>query len=234
MEDHGKILRPKVQTILPSGYSLELDATPYCNDEEAEYFQQQIGVLRWAVELGRIDLTGATSMMASYTAAPLTGHLVALFHMFSYLKCHDRSKLVFDDSYVQVNDEQDYDWKGFYPNVTEEIPTNIPKPRGKAMQMTVFVDADHAGDVLTRRLRTGVLVYLNRSPILWYSKKQNSVETSPFGSEFIALKTGVEIEKGLRYKLRMMGIPLEGDAHVRVDNMSVVKNTSVPESTLKK
>jgi hypothetical protein len=167
MEDRGKILRPKVQTILPSGYRPELDATPYCNDEEADYFQQQIGVLRWAVELGRIDLTAATSMMASYTAAPRTG--------FSYLKCHDRSKLVFDDSYVQVNDEQDYDWKGFYPNVTEEIPANIPKPRGKAMQMTVFVDTDHAGDVLTRRSRTGVLVYLNRSPILWYSKKQNSV-----------------------------------------------------------
>jgi hypothetical protein len=102
------------------------------------------------------------------------------------------------------------------------------------MQMTVFVDADHAGDVLTRRSRTGVLVYLNRAPILWYSKKQNSVETSTFGLEFIALKTGVEIVKGLRYKLRMMGIPFDGHAHVRVDNMSVVKNTSVPESTLKK
>jgi hypothetical protein len=100
--------------------------------------------------------------------------------------------------------------------------------------MTVFIDADHAGDVVTRRSRTGVLVYLNRAPILWYSKKQNSVETLTFGSELIALKTGIEIIKGLRYKLRMKGIPLVGHAHVRVGNMSVAKNTSVPESTLKK
>jgi hypothetical protein len=100
--------------------------------------------------------------------------------------------------------------------------------------MTVFIDADHAGDMMTRRSRTGVLVYLNRAPMIWHSKKQNSVETSTFGSEFIALKTRIDKIKGLRYKLRMMGIPLDGHAHVRVDNMSVVKNTTVPESTLKK
>jgi hypothetical protein len=77
-------------------------------------------------------------------------------------------------------------------------------------------------------------MYLNRAPILWYSKKQNSVETSTFGSEFVALKTGMEMIKGMRYKLRMMGVPLDGPAHIRVDNLSVVKNSSVPESTLKK
>jgi hypothetical protein len=68
----------KVQTILPSGYRPEMDATHYCNDEEANYFQQQIGVLRRVVELGRIDLTYATSMMASYKAVPQTGHTCLL------------------------------------------------------------------------------------------------------------------------------------------------------------
>ena len=60
------------------------------------------------------------------------------------------------------------------------------------------------------------------------------METSSFGSEFCALKTGVELLEGLRYKLRMMGVPIEGYCQTRVDNMSVVKNSSVPESTLKK
>ena len=77
-------------------------------------------------------------------------------------------------------------------------------------------------------------MYLNRTPIIWYSNKQNSVETSTFGSEFTASKTGIEMIKGLRYKLRMMGIPIEGHAHVRIDNMSVVNNTMKPESMLKK
>ena len=98
----------------------------------------------------------------------------------------------------------------------------------------MFVDASHAANVVTRQSRTGVLIYVNRAPILWYSKKQNSIETSTFGSEFMALKTGVELLEGLRYKLRMMGIGMDGHAHVRVDNMSVVHNSSLPESTLKK
>lgn len=100
--------------------------------------------------------------------------------------------------------------------------------------MVTFVDSDHAGDKVTRRSRTGVLVYLNSTPIVWYSKKQNSIETSSFGSEFTAMKTGVEISEGLRYKLRMMGVPLMGATMIRADNMSVVVNTSVPESMLKK
>ena len=111
---------------------------------------------------------------------------------------------------------------------------DMPEPRGKAVQITMFVDASHAANLITRQSRTGVLIFVNRAPIIWYSKKQNSIETSSFGSEFMALKTGVEMLEALRYKLRMMGVPLDGYAHVKVDNMSVVKNSSVPESTLKK
>jgi hypothetical protein len=71
--------------------------------------------------------------------------------------------------------------------------------------------------------------------VLWFSKKQNSIETSTFRSKFTAMKTGVELSEGLRYKLRMMGVPLDGHGHVKADNMmSVVKNTSVPASMLKK
>ncbi len=100
--------------------------------------------------------------------------------------------------------------------------------------LVYFTRFYHAGDKVTRRSRTGVLVFLNRAPIVWYSKKQNSIESSTFGSEFTAMKTGVEITEGLRYKLRMMGVPLDGPTHVKADNMSVVKNSSIPESMLKK
>ena len=98
----------------------------------------------------------------------------------------------------------------------------------------MFVDASHAANLVTRQSCTGVLIFVNRAPTVWYSKKQNSIETSSFGSEFAALKTGVELLEGLRYKLQMMGVPINGYCHTLVDNMSVVKNSSVPESTLKK
>jgi hypothetical protein len=235
LKERDAKLKTKAPSVLPSGYRPELDASPELDDDDAGYYASVIGVLVWAVEFGRIDIATEVSMMSAFRAVPRQGHLDAVFHMFSYLKSHDRSRLVFDDSYVQFTDyvESD-DWKDFYGDVKEAIPPNAPEPRGKPVQMTAFIDSDHAGDLLTRRSRTGVFIYLNRAPIIWHSKKQNSVETSAFGSEFVGLKTGVELIKGARYKLRMMGVPLDGPANVRVDNMSVVYNTTRPESTLKK
>jgi hypothetical protein len=234
-ENNHKPLKSKVTTVLPSGYRPELDATDYCDDELANYYQQQVGVLRWAVELGRINICTEVSMMASFTAAPRVGHFMALMHIFAFLHSHPRCRLVFDDSYVPYeSDEFEHDWSEFYPNAMEDIPPNAPRALGKPVQMTAFVDSDHAGDLLTRRSRTGVLIYLNRSPILWYSKKQSGIEPSTFGSEFMGLKTATDLVKGLRYKIRMMGIPLEGAANMRVDNMSVVNNTTMPSSVLKK
>jgi hypothetical protein len=234
LDYRGHFLKSRASSVLPLGYRPELDTSQYCTPEEHQYYQEQLGVLRWAVELGRVEITAEVSMLAAFCAAPREGHFDAMLHIFAYLDKHPRSRLVFDDTYINITDETEPDWTSFYPEAKEEIPPDAPAMRGKPIQITCFVDADHAGDALTRRSRTGVFIYCNRAPILWYSKKQNSIETSIFGSEFTALKTAVELIKGLRYKLRMMGIPLDGHAHVRVDNMSVVNNTTAPESTLKK
>ena len=116
----------------------------------------------------------------------------------------------------------------------EILPPNCPEPLGLEMIMRAYVDADHAADSITRRSRTGFLVYLQSAPIHWLSKKQNSVETSSFGSEFMAMKHCTEYIRGLRYKLRMMGIPCSLPTFVYGDNKSVLCNTTIPDSTLKK
>ena len=118
--------------------------------------------------------------------------------------------------------------------MTKAIPPNAPDPRGKSVDLRMWVDSDHAGDKITRRSRTGYFVFLNTALIDWLSKKQATIESSVFGAEFIAMKTGVEALRGIRYKLRMMGVPLTGTTYIYVDNMSVIYNTSRPESTLKK
>ncbi|MGH7974092.1 MAG: Ty1/Copia family ribonuclease HI [bacterium] len=74
---------------------------------------------------------------------------------------------------------------------------------------------------------------MNSAPIKWYSKRQNIVESSTFGSEFVALKIAVEMIEGLRFKLRMFGVALDGPANGFCDNNSVVQNVSNP-ATLKK
>jgi hypothetical protein len=74
----------------------ELDKTDLLGDEDASYFQQQIGVQLWMVELGRIDIQTEVSMLASFSVAPREGHLAAVLHMFAYLKAHERSKSVME------------------------------------------------------------------------------------------------------------------------------------------
>ena len=78
------------------------------------------------------------------------------------------------------------------------------------------------------------MIFINSAPILWYSKRQNSVGSSTFGSEFIAAKTAVEMIKALRYKLRSFGVPIMGPANIFCDNDAVVRNCRSPDSTLKK
>ena len=120
------------------------------------------------------------------------------------------------------------------PDAEDTVPHNMPEPRGKAVDITCFVDADHAGNKVTRRSHTGIIIFVNQAPILWYSKRQNTVESSTFGSEFVALKIAIELIESLVYKLRMFGVPIDGEARVLCDNESVVINSSHPESALKK
>ena len=143
------------------------------------------------MELGRAYIFMETSAMASMMALPREGHLKVLFHMFAFLKMKHNGVMVFNPSAPDIDESQfrHEEWsETSYGECKEDITSNAPKPRGIGFTMRAFVDSDHAGDSVTSRSRTGFVIFLNSSPIYWYSKKQTSVETSTFGSEFIAIK----------------------------------------------
>ena len=178
-------------------------------------------------------------MMSSHLAMPREGHMAEVLRIFEHLRKYHNTELVFDPSDPVVDklafEQRDWTSSEFgHVQGKEEIPTNMPESRGIGFVMRAKVDADHAGDTITRRSRTGFIIYLNSAPIYWMSKKQTSIETSLFGSKFIAMKHCCEHILGLRYKLQMMGIPYEGPAYIYGDNQSVLANTTIPDSTLKK
>ena len=78
---------------------------------------------------------------------------------------------------------------------------------GGQIRITCFVDADHAGDKLTRRSYTGIIIKLNGAVVFTFSKRQTTVEAATFGSERIASRIAKEKVQALLYKLRMMGVP---------------------------
>ena len=143
-------------------------------------------------------------MLLSHLALPCEGHLEQLFQIIGYPKKYHNTKLVHDPSDPEINPCSLREGTGCPANLdmlmVEELPPNIQEPHGMGFTIRAKVDADHVSDTVSRRSRTGFLVYLNCA-FYWWSKKQMSVESSSFGDKFIAMKQCCEYLRRLRYKL---------------------------------
>ena len=110
----------------------------------------------------------------------------------------------------------------------------MPKAKGRKVVLTMFADANLYHDKITGRLVTGLIMMLNKTPIDWFSKKQISVESATYGSEFVAARIGTDKIVEMRNMLRMLSVPVEGPSMMSGDNLAVINSASIPEDTLKK
>ena len=118
---------------------------------------------------------------------------------------------------------QEHDWsRTVYGNVKEEIPKDIPKPLGIRVIAITFLGANLLHDVVTGKSVTAVLHFINTTPIDWYSRRQATVETATYGSEFVAARTATEQVIDLRNTLRYLGVPIVTKAYMFGDNKSVI------------
>jgi hypothetical protein len=159
------------------------------------FYQAQVGVLRWCVELGCIDIITEVSELASHLALPREGHLdEAIFHLFSYVKKRHNARAVSDPSYplIDMMSFKECNCKAFYGDAEKAIPPQALPPCGKDVDLQMFVDSDHAGDQKIRRSRTGFIIYLNMASITWFYKKQSTIEMSVCGAKLVAMKQGME------------------------------------------
>ena len=112
LEKSGKKLPARAETPIQTSYRPELDVTPELQPTDAAYFMSLIGIARWIVELGRVDICLEVSMLSSHLALPRYGHLEQLYHIFAYLKRHHNAEMVFDPSDPVVDESQfeERDW----------------------------------------------------------------------------------------------------------------------------
>jgi hypothetical protein len=92
-------------------------------------------------------------MLSTHIFLPHEGHLKAVFHVFAYLGLHHNARVVFDPTYpsVYMGTFIKTDWKSMYGDVKEMIPSGAPVPRGKEVDLSLFVDSDYAGEQFKRR-----------------------------------------------------------------------------------
>ena len=152
-DDPNAKLTTTARNPFPTGYKPELDVTPELNDELGLQFLQLVGILRWTIELGRLDIYVELSQLSQHQALPRRDHLEAIYHIFAYLKKHENGARIVFDPKTPIIDERVFnskaDWRDFYGDVSEEMPPNMPEPKGKGVVVSCFVDANHAGNVIT-------------------------------------------------------------------------------------
>ena len=141
--------------------------SPELGTTEASYFMSLIGILRWIVKLGRVDVCLEVSMMISHMAMLREGHLTEVLHIFSYLCKYHNAEMIFDpsDPYIDASKYKRNDWassKFGHIKGKEELPSNMLESHGFGFVLRVKVDTDHASGTAIRKSRTGFLVcYIN-------------------------------------------------------------------------
>ena len=107
-----KRLPSRCNTPLKPRYRPEMDGSCELKDDGLQYYQELVGVLRWMVELGRVDILLETSLMSSHLVLPRLGHLEQFIHIFGYLKAHTNRKLAFDAAHPNIDERRfkRYDW----------------------------------------------------------------------------------------------------------------------------
>ena len=184
LESYERMFKEKPRKSRPpleGGDHPELDTSELCDDHQTKQFQTLIGQLQWLISLGRFDIAVHVMSLSRFRAQPRKGHLDRAKRIVGYLLFLPDGAIRFrtgEPDFSSLKD-QEYDWtRSVYSGACEQIPHDIPKPLGKHVQTTHYVDANLHHDLATGKAVTAVLHFLNQTPIDAYTKRQSTVETA--------------------------------------------------------
>jgi hypothetical protein len=230
--------KPKVYVSpLEKGDHPELDSTAELDEDGIKQYQSLIGSLQWLITLGRFDIATAVMSMSRFRVAPRVGHLDRLKRIYGYARKMKNGAIRVRTDVPDYSNlpEVSHDWTtSVYGSVKELLPHNAPIALRKHVKLTSYVDANLYHDMITGRSVTGVLHLINQTPFEWFSKRQATVETATYGSEFVAARIAVEQIMDVRTTLRFLGVPILGKSLLFGDNQSVIISSTEPQSPINK
>ena len=240
LESYERMFKEKPRKSRPpleGGDHPELDTSELCDEHQTKQFQTLIGQLQWLISLGRFDIAVHVMSLSRFRAQPRKGHLDRAKRIVGYLLFLPDGAIRFrigEPDFSSLKD-QEYDWtRTVNSGACEQIPHDIPKPLGKHVQTTHYVDANLHHDLATGKAVTAALHFLNQTPIDAYTKRQSTVETATYGYEFVAARTAVDQIIDIRTTLRYLGVPIRDKSYMFGDNKSVVTSSTIPNSTISK
>ena len=226
----------KTRTPLIAEDHPENDLSEYWDQDQIKQYQTIVGQLIWLSGLGRFDIAVCIMTMPRFRQHHRIGYLERL-KIIGYLAKFPHGSLRFrlhEPDYSNLP-HREYDWQRIvYAGAKEEIPHDIPEPKGKHVATNTNVDANLHHDQVTGRAVTACLHLVNATPSHWHTKRQALVETATFGSEFVAVRIATDQIIDLRDTLMYLGVPIRSKSYIFGDNKSVVDSASIPISTLSK
>ena len=219
--------------------SPELDTSEFLDENDIKIYQSLIGCVQWAITLGRFDIAVCVMTLSRFRIEPRIGHMERLKRIYGYLRKFSDAAIRFRTN-IPNNEEifgemPDHEWMHtVYGETKDEFMMEWPKPKGKTARISHFHDANLMHCKVTGKSCTGTLSFVNQTPVHWFAKLQNTVETATYGSEFVSARTSTEQVMDTRYSLMAMGVPIEESAWMMGDNQSVITQSTTPSSMLTK
>ena len=207
----------------------EEDTSELLDDKDHQQYQMLIGMLNSIICIGRMDIAYATASISRLTACPRKGHRDRALRILGYLKKYKNRRIVIDSRdtiSVGGKDALNLDFakmfEEVYPDASEEIDVKVTEPKVDKLDITAFLDSDHAHDHLTRGSVTGLLVLLEQTPVYFMSKPQGEIATSTYGAEFCSMRTAVNEVQSIRYMLLCLGVKVKHATLICGDNLGVI------------
>ena len=220
----------KRSTPMMPKYDPDKEETELLPPAKINKYQKLIGIGQWLIVVGRVDICQAVQLLSKFLVCPKEGHYTALIGIYEYLhKYPNKGIKISAESLPTPGTKKIHpagSWRKYYPDVQEDLDPKAPKPMGKPVETTIYIDAN----LKAPRSTTGGIVFVESTPYKWFSKRQSATATSTYTAEFAALRVAVEEAIALRYTLRSLGVPLTGPTRILCDNEAVVKSCSLPGS----
>ena len=229
--------KPSTKALLPleKGDHPEVDDSEFLGQEDTQKYQSLVGEMQWVISTGCFDINTAVMTLSSFRAQPRCSCLECIKHIYGYLYKLRNAQICMHTQEPDYSDvpEAEYDWLvQVCICISELIPKDTPEPLGRHVTLTHYVDANLYHNMLTGHSVAGILHFMNKTPIDWYSKKQATVETVMYGSEFVAACTCIDQVMDLRLMLHYLGVPIREKSYMFGDNKSVVDSSTKPHSKL--
>ena len=204
-------------------------------------YQNFTSKLVWEINLGCTNINMEGSCMLQHPCSPQEGHLDSVCQIFRHLNVNlkeNPGRIVFNgtlekslESLFEIGTQDKEKWKGFYPDADELEPLREPDAIENSMVIRVYVDVNNTGNMLNMRSHTGILIYVNNTSMIWFSKRKNTVEYSSSRSKLIYLSIAMKMVEALRYEIIIISILIDVPADFFYNNQSVVKNMIITTST---